>query len=112
MYDSMRIFYEPLRSLGFADIGANYVNIGDPFSHPVRILRVFNNTDVDLLISFDGETPEDFIATKSGYVYDYSTNRSDQAGLAEQVAGTSIYVKENGTSAASGSIYVTVIYVD
>ena len=50
---SVRVRYEILRSLGFAAISGVYAGVGTPFANGVRILKVTNLTDANLLISFD-----------------------------------------------------------
>jgi hypothetical protein len=107
---SGRIRFEDLRSLGFAGIGAIYAGIGLPFANPVRILKVTNLTDVDLLISFNGISDHDVVATKGFFLYDYATNQSSSAGILEQAVGDRVYVKQITGAPTLGSVYVTVVY--
>lgn len=109
--NSVLIRYENLRSLAFGSIGAAYVGVGAAFDNPIRILKVNNRTNADLLISFNGIDDMDFIGANSAYVYDFTANKSDPGGLAEQPAGVRFYVKQASGAPTSGSIYVTAIYV-
>jgi len=108
---SVRIRYEDLRSLGFASITGSYATVGTAFVNPVRILKVTNTTDVNILVSFDGVGDQDIVAANSAYVYDYTANKSTQSGFAEQSAGERIYVKAESDLPTLGNIYVTIIYV-
>jgi len=108
--NQIRARYEELRSLAFGSIGATYAAVGTPFVHPVRIIKVFNDTDVNLVISFDGSTNQDISPSGSGHVIDYSANRATNGGQLEQAASETLYIKQESGAASSGSFYVTIIY--
>jgi len=105
---AIRMIPEPVRSLGFASIGAGYTGIGTEIVNPVRILRVQNITDALLMFSFDGVNDHEALASNSFLLLDITTNKTREQGyfLAE---GTRMYVKEIGTP-TEGSVYVTVYY--
>lgn len=107
---NIRVAYEPLRSIAFGDVTTSYQAVGDPFANPVRILKVTNLTDQDMLISFDGTTDHDVVAANGFYLYDYASNKSSVGGLLEQPQNNQIYIKAEGTLPGSGNIYVTVVY--
>jgi hypothetical protein len=107
---SVRIRYEPLRSLAFGGISGTYAAIGTTFANPVRILKITNLTDANLLISFDGVTDRDIIPANTIEVLDYGSNKADTGGQLDQSVGDRVYVKQSGGAATSGSVYVTVIY--
>lgn len=107
---SSRIAYEPLRSLAFGGISAVYAGVGLPFANPVRQLMIDNTTDINLIISFDGVTDHAFVASNTGRVLDYCSNKNDMAGTLEQPAYVRLYVKQESGAAAEGNVYVTVIY--
>jgi len=107
---SIRIRYETLRSLAFGGISGAYAPVGTSFAHPVRILKVTNLTDANLLISFNGIDNMDVVAAQASYVYDYASNKNDMGGSLEQPQGDRLYVKQESTAATSGSVYVTIIY--
>jgi hypothetical protein len=102
-----RIRYEPLRSLAFGGISGTYAPIGTPFDNAVRILLIDNLTDANLTISFDGVNDHLIIASSSGRIIDYATNRVGPVDQLEQSEATIVYVKG---SPSVGSIYVAVIY--
>jgi hypothetical protein len=107
---SVRVRYEPLRSLGFASISAIYASVGLPFSNPVRILKVTNLTDATMLVSLNGVDDHDIVPANGFFLYDYASNKANAAGLLEQPQGDRMYVKAESTLPTSGNIYVTVVY--
>ena len=81
---SVRIRYEALRSLAFGGISGAYAGVGTAFADPVRILKITNLTDADLLISFDGVTDRDIIPANTVEVLDYGSNRAETGGQLDQ----------------------------
>jgi len=110
LVSSIRVRYEPLRSLAFGSITANYQAIGLPFANPVRILKVTNLTDSTMLISLNGIDDHDVVPASGYFLYDYASNKANAAGLLEQPQGDRIYTKASGGLPGVGSIYVTVVY--
>ncbi len=107
---SIRVRYEPLRSLGFAGISAVYAGVGLPFANPVRILKVTNLTDANILVSLNGVDDHDVVPAYGFFLYDYASNKGSAAGLLEQPQGDRIYVKSEGAVPTLGNLYVTIIY--
>ena len=107
---SIRVRYEPLRSILFSAITANYQSVGLPFANPVRILKVTNLTNKNMLISLNGVDDHDVVVANGFFLYDYSSNKANAAGLLEQPQNDRIYVKAEGSLPGSGSLYVTVVY--
>jgi hypothetical protein len=107
---SVRARYENLRSLAFGGISGTYAGVGTSFVYPVRILKVTNLTDKDLLISFNGVDDMDVCPANAFYLYDYGSNKADQGGFFEQAAGNRLYAKQASGAPTSGSVYVTVVY--
>jgi hypothetical protein len=105
-----RVRYENLRSLGFASIGAGYTGVGVAFADPVRIIKVNNTTNSNLIISFDGVNDKDFIFAGSAYVLDYASNKEGPINKLEQSVGERVYVRYETGAPTSGSVYVTIIY--
>jgi len=110
LVSSVRVRYEPLRSIAFGGISGSYVGVGLPFSNPVRILKVTNLTDEDILVSLNGIDDHDIVAANGFFLYDYASNKSNAAGLLEQPQGDRIYVKAESDLPAIGNLYVTVVY--
>ncbi len=110
LVSSVRVRYEVLRSLGFASISTAYAGVGLPFTNPIRILKVTNLTDSNLLVSFNGIDNHDVVVANGAYVYDYCTNKTDSAGMLEQSVGERLYVKSENGDPTSGNVYVTLVY--
>lgn len=107
---AMRLRYEDLRSLPFGSISGAYAGVGTFFVNPPRMLKVTNFTDANLIISFDGVSDKDVIAAQTAEIYDYGSNRADQAGNLEQSAGERVYVKQETSAPTVGTVYVTMMY--
>lgn len=116
---SVRATYDELRK----EVASNFINmqfvpVGLPFTEPVRMLKVHNFTDANLLISFDGVTEHDVMARNSDYVDDYCSNQAlSGGGLLEIPAGKRFYamgVDDDLVPVAptTGGVCVTVIYAD
>ncbi len=107
---SIRVRYEALRSLAFGGISGTYAGVGTAFDNPVRMIKITNLTDADLLISFDGVTDRDIVPANTVEVLDYGSNKAIPGGQLDQSIGERVYVKQASGAATSGSVYVTVIY--
>lgn len=110
LVSSVRVRYEPLRSIDFSGISTGYVSVGTPFTNPVRILKVTNLTDANVLVSLNGIDNHDVVSANGFFLYDYASNKANAAGLLEQPQGDRIYVKAEDDLPTEGNIYVTVVY--
>ena len=110
LVSSVRVRFEPLRSLAFGSISGTYSGVGLPFANPVRILKFSNETDASILVSINGVDDHDIVAGNGFCLYDFTTNKSDAGGLLEQPQGDRIYVKAESSLPTLGNFYVTVIY--
>ena len=107
---SSRVFFEAIKTLGFAGIGAAYAPVGAPTTHEARIIKVSNNTEGDLYFTTDLTQDEMFLAAGSFTLYDLQTNntpRTDAKFVFE--IGTQFYVKQI-TAPVSGAVYIECIY--
>jgi len=109
---AQKVRFETLKSLAAASVVAGYTIVGSTFAHPVRILKVVNDTDGDVTISYDGVNDQDFIPANGAFIYDYGSDKSGQAQNLEQPVGFGVYVKRNGAAPTVKSVYVVVIYAD
>jgi hypothetical protein len=104
---AIRLLPEPLRTEAFGAIGAGYTAIGTALVNPSRILYMVNTTNALLTFSLDGVNDHFVIPASTSIVLDLTTNKSDQGGVANISAGTTIYVKG---APGSGSVYLTTWY--
>ena len=106
---ALKAQFEPVRSLGFAAIGAAYVGLGTSLNFPARIIFVQNYTDATLMFSFDGVNDHFPLAGSSFLLLDLSSNKTLDTGYFIG-KGERLYVKDLGAGPASGSVYFTVLY--
>lgn len=107
----VRIALDPLRFIFFNVITSpDYVALGLPFSNLCRLLSISNNTDKDILVSFDAINPHIYVAANGFIVRDYSSNKDNKAGFAALPLGTQIYVAGIDVP-TSGYVYAEVTYV-
>ncbi len=99
---------DTLRSLGFASIGASFLPIGTPFDHPMRIIKIINTANTDMIVSFDGINNNDYVPAGGFTLYDLTTNQNESAGWFFKI-GTQVYVKY-ATAPSSGSVFVVALY--
>ena len=106
---AIRFQAEPIRSLAFGSISGTYMGIGAALSNPGRQFIISNFTDVELFFSFDGVDDHIVLAANTSFVNDISSNQTFNQGwfLAE---GTRIYVKDTGSAASSGNVYISIFY--
>jgi len=103
---------DTLRVLNFSGISATYAEVGTAFAHLTRILCFTNNTNGDIIVSFDGITDNVIMPATSFKLFDLNTNRGETNASWTFPAGTQIYVKEESIAAkpTSGDFYVECIY--
>ena len=100
--------FETLKSLGFASISGTYAQIGTPFNHAMRAIRIINNTDGDMIFSVDAVNENFFLPAGSFVLWDITSN-SDSNDSLKLSKNTPVYVKQS-TAASSGSVYVEGIF--
>ena len=106
---AIRFQAEPIRSLSSGAISVTYMGIGTSLAHPARQFYILNQTNAALMFSFDGINDHIFLPSQ-GYMFnDVASNQSFNQGwyIAE---GTRIYVKDMGSPANTGSVYVSFFY--
>lgn len=66
--------FDTMLTKAFGSITTSYTSIGAPLSNNWRIFKITNNTDGDMLISFNASTDNIFVPAFSFTLYDLSTN--------------------------------------
>lgn len=95
--------FEALRSVAVA---AAYTNLGTPLVHPIRILKINNESTAAITVSFDGGTTDhEHIPANSFVLIDICSNRVDSAELVIS-ANTQVAVK----GAGAGTIFMSTYY--
>lgn len=101
---------EPVRSLGFASIGASYTAVGTGLVFPSREFKIDNLTDADLMFSFNGVTDHFVLAARSGWINDTCANAVGTEGFFLRISNV-VYVKRIGTP-TSGSVYFSTLFAN
>lgn len=107
---SIRAIYEPIRTTAFGAITSGFLPVGTSFVHPVRLAFITNNTNADIIVSYDGVTSHSFIPMMSGRAIDYCSDRADKGGSLDQPANTIVYIKYNTAAPTSGAFYFELVY--
>lgn len=99
--------FNPLGAVAFGSITGSYTAFGAPMPKPAHLIRFNNSTNQDILISADGVTDHLRIAANSFALFDFTTNRVNEAGyfVAEN---TQFYIKYV-LAPGSGSAWIEVI---
>jgi len=103
---SVRILPEELRSIDSSTFTGSYQEIGDPLAQIACLVKFVNDTNVDVTISWDGSTDNDFLPANSFALYDITQQTQREAGIYIS-KGTQFWVKG---AAGTGSVYLTVLY--
>lgn len=110
MISGSKVFFEQIKTLGFAGIGVAYAPVGAALTHEVRIVKIMNNTEGDMYFSLDGVTDHMFLGKGTFTLYDLQTNRQPKTDDKFVLAvGTIFYVKQV-TAPVSGAVYIECIY--
>lgn len=102
---------DSIRTKAHGAITNSYTTLGTALTKNWRMFKITNNTDGDMLISFDGTTDNIFVPASSFTLYDLSCNAlnvSDSDWFVMQI-GSQFYVKYS-TAPTSGDIWVEGIY--
>lgn len=105
----IRMRFEPVRTLGFASIGAAYMGVGTSINHPARQIFIQNLTDATVMFSFNGVDDHFPLPANGFFLDDISSNKTSTAQGFYLAEGDRLYVKQSGVPTA-GSVYFSVIY--
>jgi hypothetical protein len=104
-----RTLPEDIRTLGHAGIGAGYAAVGIPLLKPSLLMIITNETDVPLLISFDGVDDHIFLGSLQSLTLNFASNSVGDYGLFI-ANNTTIYAKEAAAGPTTGSLWLTSFY--
>lgn len=89
---------------------APWVAIGLPIEEPLRILKISNNTDQDIIISTDASTEMEFVAANGFSLWDLGANAAIQASTLVFPVGTQFYVRAATVPTTTGDVIITGIF--
>ena len=101
-----RLLPETLRSRAASSFTGSYQTLGSVLSNMSRILKITNNTSVDVTISWDGTNDHEFLPIGTFVLLDETANAVPQSMLAA-AKGTQFYVK---AAAGTGTVYLSTYY--
>jgi hypothetical protein len=80
------------------------------FSGPTVLMRIYNASNRDITISYDGTHDHDFVPTTQWLTLNFQTNAAPNNYVAMMKKGTIVYLK--GASAGTGLIYLATYYLE
>jgi hypothetical protein len=99
----------PLSSIASSGMSSSYqllsATAGIP--HSCIMIRIVNNSNKDVTLSYDGTNDHDYIPTMTSVLLEFQTNSQPQNQVCSLALGTKLYVK--GT-AGTGSVYLSGFY--
>lgn len=100
-----------LRTIAFGDISGTFAAVGSPIDQNLRVFKVTNNTDGDMIVSLDGTTDNLFVPRNSFTLYDLSTNAPpiSQVDNFPLEFNTQFYVRQN-TAPTLGDVWIEGFY--
>lgn len=104
---SAKAYFEDLRTLAFGGIGAAFAIVGTPFEFPCKKLTIWNTTNQNLYVSFNGVDTQYYIVAGTGDVQDIASNKSSngyELVLPANVSG--VWVRYETGAPASGNVHV------
>jgi hypothetical protein len=107
---AQKVYFDTIRSLAYGSISGTYAGIGTTFTQAGRIIKITNNTDADIFISFDGVDDQDMLPAFSANIYDFSSNRIGPVEILQLSAGQRAYARQISASPTVGGVYLTFIY--
>lgn len=116
MFDtnSSRVGFEPTREIAAGLIPANYAipasEVGTPVQHAIRAMKIYNNTNQDVYISFNAVDDQEYLPASTAWVWDFAANRMDPAGIFEFPRFTQVYARYDAVAPTAGKLVVVIIY--
>ena len=98
----------PLITVPTASITGTYLAVGDPFMAPICAIYIVNDTNGDVVVSFDGVTDHLYVRNNQFHNYDISIVNGASGGICFPI-GTQIYVKDGLISGTIGQFNVSTL---
>ncbi len=106
---SIKLLFEPIRSLNFSGISGTFAGIGASFDKPIRILVINNNTDAACFFSFDGIDDHLFLPSAGYIIIDVTGNRTNSGDGFFIGEGTRVYARTD-EAISTGNVFVSSLY--
>lgn len=102
---SRRAEYLDRQSRDASTFTGSYQTLGSALASPACLVKIVNNTTVDIDVSVDGVTDQDFVPAGSFFLYDLRANHGQEFDFVFQ-KGTQFYVN---AAAGTGDVYLVAI---
>lgn len=98
-----------MESIDSATFTGNYqaINVGG-LTEPCSIIRIINDSDRDIVVSYDGVLDNDFVGNGDHMDLNFQTNSQPNNKVAKMAQGTVVYVA--GLAGGTGLIYLAGYY--
>ena len=100
--------FDAIRTAPEGSITASYTPLGIPFAHAMRVLHFINNTDGDMMISFDGITDNTAVLADSFNLYDLTSDQDHNESFRYENR-TQIWIRYI-SAPTIGNFYLVAIY--
>jgi hypothetical protein len=104
MSQSTVMKYNTMQSIAHGSIGATFSPLGTQITHSIRLYKIVNNTDGDMIFSTDGINDQDIVPAATASIYDVTSNRGNNAPFIVLPALTQLYVRYS-TAPTKNSVY-------
>lgn len=101
--------FAPMLSIASGSITASYTTLGT-VTQPGRLVTFINDTDADVLISFNASDDNIFLQAGSGQIFDFETNAVDSQNNFALAVNTVVSIKYASGAPTTGSVYVELVY--
>lgn len=105
---SNRVRFDQVRSMDFAAITASYTALGTVFGHKMRVVHFINDTDADIMVSFDGFNDNTPILADTFSLYDLTSDQDNDERFRYEI-NTQISIKYL-QAPTRGTFYAVCIY--
>lgn len=106
---------EKLREITYTEFTSedDWIRLGLPFLHPVRLFAIKSTMDADVYISKNLYIGEQIRIPEYGYdTYDISTNNSEKQDIITFPENTQLWIKKVSATPSRGHVWVTTMYVE
>lgn len=100
--------FDAVRSVPEASITNAYTALGTPFTHAMRVLHFINQTDGNMMISFDGVTDNAPVLANTFALYDLTSDQDSTESFRYE-NGTQVYIKYI-SAPTTGTFYLVAVY--
>ena len=100
----------PLASFDTTGLSSSYqvINAGG-FPNPICLIKVINNSNKDITVSYDGINAHDFVPTLSSSVLNLQASNQPNNLMANMAKGTQVWVKG---AAGTGLVYLAAYFLN